>query len=78
MLKYKSNLLKPASLNTQEEYKHTFTYSLCNMNLIISVIDSLMSAGRVYRRRKKKEKKNRFTFKYVTQENRPTQHLDEV
>lgn len=56
MLKYKSNLLRPASLNTRGEYKHTFTYSLCNMNLIISVIDSLMSAGSVCRRRKKKKK----------------------
>lgn len=28
------------------------------MNLIISVIDSLMSAGSVYRRRRKKEKKS--------------------
>lgn len=56
MLKYKSNLLRPASLNTRGEYKHTFTYSLCNMNLIISVIDSLMSAGSVCRRRKKKKR----------------------
>lgn len=44
-----------------EECKHTLTYSLCNMNLIISVIDSLMSAGSVYKREEKKEKKDIFT-----------------
>lgn len=40
--------------------KLTFTYSLCNINLIISVIDSLMSAGSVYRK-EEKEKKKTFT-----------------
>jgi len=43
------------------------------MNLIISVIDSLMSAGSVYGRKKKRT--NSFTSEYAAQENHPTQHL---
>lgn len=30
------------------ELKQTFTYSLSNMNLMMSVIDSLMSAGKFW------------------------------
>lgn len=32
--------------NTVYKYTHTLTYSLSNMNLMMSVIDSLMSAGK--------------------------------
>jgi len=50
------------------------------MNLIISVIDSLMSAGSVYRRRKKKRKKKKrhLYFRIAAQENHPTQHFYKV